>query len=133
MFYEQIERRPALLLRLMLPLPIRAEGRKSEVGDVMTCHYSSGHLIKRVTQVIRGSAHIFEIVEQRLALGGGIEVLGGSYTLRRLADGGTELALTTRYSSPHRPRWLWTPIETLVCHTFHRHILNAMRDELVSR
>jgi len=32
--YEQIETRPPLVLRLLLPLPVRTEGRKSEPGDV---------------------------------------------------------------------------------------------------
>ena len=37
MFYEQIEERPPLYLRLLLPLPIRTGGVKSNVGDQVTC------------------------------------------------------------------------------------------------
>ena len=36
LFYEQIEQRPPLLLRLLLPLPIRTDGSKFEVGDEAT-------------------------------------------------------------------------------------------------
>jgi hypothetical protein len=117
-FYEQITERPPLHLRLLLPLPIRTEGRKSGVGDDARCVYEGGHLLKRVW---------FEVVEQNLTVGGGMRLLGGGYTLRELPDGRAEVALETCYVSPKHPRWLWKPIEAAVCHTFHRHILGTMR------
>ena len=129
MFYEQIDQRPPLLLRLLLPIPLRAEGRKSQVGDEVKCHYLSGHLLKRVTGVTPGRSCEFEVVEQDLKLAGGVTLLGGSYALRPLADGRTEVALMTCYVSPHRPRWLCRRIEAVVCHYFHCHILNAMRGD----
>ena len=126
-FYEQIAERPPLHLRLLLPLPIRTEGRKSEVGDDARCVYEGGHLLKRVTRIDRGRRYEFEVVEQDLTVGGGMRLLGGGYTLRELPDGRAEVALETRYVSPKHPRWLWKPIEAAVCHTFHRHILGTMR------
>ena len=133
MFYEQIGKRPPLLLRLLLPVPIRTQGRKSEVGDQVICQYASGHLLKRVTHVTRGRDYTFEVIEQNLALGGGIRLSGGGYTLRRLPDSRTEVAIKTHYISPKRVRWLWVRIEAAVCHSFHRHILSAMRSNLPSR
>jgi hypothetical protein len=128
MFYEQLDERPPLLLRFLLPVPIRTEGRKSEVGDEALCLYHGGHLVKRVTDVERGLRYAFAVVEQRLAIGGGMRLCGGSYTLRALPGGaGTEVEALTRYASPRRPRWLWRRIEAAVCHAFHRHILAAMR------
>jgi hypothetical protein len=133
MFYEQIVRRPPLLLRLLLPVPLRAEGEKSRVGDEVKCRYRDGHLLKRVTRVIRARNYAFQIIEQNLTLGGGIRLSGGDYTLRPSREGRTEIVLQTRYVSPRRPRWLWQPVEAAVCHSFHRHILNAMRHSLASR
>ena len=133
MFYEEIGKRPPLLLRLLLPVPIQTKGRKSEVGDQVTCQYMSGHLLKRVTHVTHGRNHAFEVIGQNLTLGRGIRVSGGGYTLRHLPDGRTEVAIKTRYVSPKRPRWLWVRIEAVVCHSFHRHILSAMRSNLPSR
>jgi hypothetical protein len=127
MFYEQIEKRPPLVLRLLLPIPIRADGRKLEVGEEIKCIYQDGYLVKRVTGINRGWNYLFEVVEQNLPLHGGIKLSGGSYTLQELPDGGTEVALETRYVSANRPRWLCRRIEAAVCHLFHRHILNAMR------
>ena len=129
MFYEQIEKRPPLFLRLLLPVPVGAEGRKSQVGDEVKCRYRSGHLLKRVTQITQGRHCEFEVIEQSLALGGGIKLMGGSYTVQPLPEGRTGVALMTRYVSPHRPRWLCRRIEAAVCHCFHRHILSAMRDD----
>lgn len=132
MFYEQIEKRPALLLRLVLPVPMRAEGGKWDIGDEVKCQYLSGHLLKRVTQITRGRTYAFEVTEQHLTVGGGIRLLGGSYTLREIFNGRTQVALNTWYLSSNRPRWLWGWTEAAVCHAFHRHMLNAMRDNLRS-
>jgi hypothetical protein len=126
-FYEQIDERPPFHLRLLLPVPIRTEGQKSEVGDEALCLYEGGHLVKRVTKVDKGQRFEFEVVAQELPVGGGMRLSGGGYTLRELPRGKTEVALVTRYSSPRRPRWLWKPVEAFVCHMFHRHILRAMR------
>jgi hypothetical protein len=127
MFYEQIDERPPLHLRLLLPVPIRTEGRKSDVGDEALCLYEGGHLVKRVTAVEEGRLYRFDVVEQALAIGGGLRLSGGAYALRALPGGATEVTTETRYASGRRPRWLWRPIEATVCHMFHRHILRAMR------
>ena len=126
MFYEQIEAPPPLHLRFLLPVPMGTEGPKSRVGDEARCLYEDGHLVKRITQVETGRHFAFEVVEQALAIGGGIRLAGGAYTLREVDGGGTEVTLATRYVSPRRPRWLWERIEAAVCHTLHRHILRAI-------
>jgi len=132
MFYELIGKRPPFLLRLLLPLPIRTDGRKSQVGDEVKCHYADGHLLKRVIRVSRGSQYVFEVVEQELKVGDGIRLLGGCYELRQLPGDKTEVALETRYVSTNRPRWLCRRIEAAVCHSFHRYILRAVRNNLPS-
>ena len=133
MFYEQIPSRPPLHLRLLLPDPIRVEGRRSAVGDETLCVYDRGHLLKRVTRIVPRRHYGFDVVEQDLAIGREIRLTGGSYTLRELPDGSTRIGLETRYVSPVRPRWLWGLVEAAVCHAFHRHILGAMRHAVESR
>jgi hypothetical protein len=132
MFYEQIDEPRPLHLRLLLPLPIRTHGSKSEVGDEATCLYAGGHLLKRVTQIEPGRLYGFAVVEQKLTVGGGLILTGGCYTLRELPSRRTELAVTTRYVSNKHPAWLWKPIEAAVCHLFHRHLLSAMRRKIES-
>jgi hypothetical protein len=133
MFYEQIEQRPPLHLRLLLPLPIETAGRKSEVGDEARCLYQGGYLIKRVTQVDPGRRYAFEVAEQALVVGGGLTLSGGEYLIRELARGRAEVRIVTSYASQRRPRWLWRLIERAVCHSFHRHILRAMRRKVEVR
>jgi hypothetical protein len=129
MFYEQIAGPPPLHLRLLLPMPIRSGGSKLAVGDQATCLYEGGHLLKRVTQIESCRLYEFAVVEQKLALPGGVLLCGGSYVLRELPGLHTELAVTTRYVSRRSPRWLWKPIEVTVCHLFHRHLLSAIQEK----
>ena len=104
MFYEQIDERPPMHLRLLLPLPIRTESSNAKVGDRVTCLYEGGHLVKCITQIDHGRHYAFEVVEQNLVVGGGLRLSGGSYVLSELPDGGTEVAVTTRYLGVRRPR-----------------------------
>jgi hypothetical protein len=133
MFYEEVEKSLPLVLRVLLPKPIGSEGCKSEVGSEIKCRYVNGHILKRVTRIVHGRSYSFEVIEQSLALRGGIKVLGGNYTLRNLSEDRTRVALATRYQSPNQPRWLYGGMETIVCHSFHRHILAAMETNLRPR
>ena len=128
-FYEEIANYAPFFLRYFLPVPIGTEGCKSEVGSEVRCRYVGGHLVKRVTQISHGHTYAFEIIEQNLALSG-IRLLGGDYTLRKLSQNQTRVALTTRYSSPNRPRWFCKWLEAAICHSFHRYILAAMQRNL---
>ena len=132
MFYEQIDERPPLHLRLLLPL--RADPDRElevEVGDEVRCWYKGGHLLKRITQIDMGRHYGFEAVEQSLAVGGG-------WYCRAVATRsmGSRAAHRGHGHDPHmsirRPGWLWKPIEAAVCHMFHRHLLAAMRRKVES-
>ncbi len=133
MFYEQVDETPPFYLRWLLPVPVRTEGRKSEVGDEALCIYTTGHLVKRVTRVERESLYAFSVIEQQLDVGNGMRLSDGYYALRALPGGGTEVTASTRYVSERSPRWLWRRIEAQVCHIFHRHILRAMRARIDGR
>ena len=133
LFYEEIGGRPPTHLRLLLPVPIRTEGKVSEVGGEAMCLYEGGHLLKRVTRIERGHFYEFEVAEQSLSVGGGMRLSGGRYTLCELPDGQTEVAVETRYLSTKWPRWFWRPLERLVCHWFHRYLLSSMRRAIESK
>lgn len=132
MFYEEIAEDRPFLLRHFVPIPIGTQGCKSEVGSDVKCRYVGGHLLKRVTRVVRGHHYEFKVVEQNLALGG-IRLLGGDYTLRNLSKRRTRVALATHYASPNCPRWLFRRLETTICHSFHHYILSAMRSNISAR
>ena len=129
-FYEELGGRPPLHLRLLLPVPIRTVGKVSAVGDEATCLYEGGHLLKRITRIEQGDLYEFEVAEQALSVGGGMQLSGGRYTLRSLPDGQTEVSVETRYLSRKWPRWFWRPLENMVCHLFHRYLLGRMRRQV---
>lgn len=133
MFYEQLDERPPFYLRWLLPVPQRTVGSKSQVGDEALCLYVGGHLVKRVTRIEHERLYAFEVIEQKLDVGGGMQLCDGSYVLRPLPDGTTEVSTSTHYISKRAPRWLWRRIEATVCHTFHRHILRAMRTKVCAK
>jgi hypothetical protein len=129
MFYEEIADDRPFLLRRFLPTPIGSQGCKSTMGGEVKCQYVGGHLVKRVTHIVRERSYAFEIVEQNLALRG-IRLLGGDYTLRIQSEDCTRVMLATSYVSLNRPRWAFARVEAAVCHSFHRHILSAIRSNL---
>lgn len=132
MFYEEIGTRPPFYLRLLLPVPIGTEGKSATVGNEAKCLYEGGFLLKRTTNIQTDELYEFEVVEQRLSIGGGMRLSGGRYTLRELPDGRTEVSIETRYTSTRRPRWFWKPMEAMVCHWFHRYLLASMRRKAIA-
>lgn len=126
MFYEEVPQRPPLLLRLFLPVPVRTQPRDKQVGTVVECTYSRGGLLKRITVLERPRRVRFEVIEQRLGIERCTTTVEGSYDFRAAGDG-TDVTLTTRYRGHLRPRALWRPVERLLAHQLHRHILAGMR------
>jgi hypothetical protein len=129
LLYEEVLVRPPFLLRVLLPYPVRTEGEKTCVGAAVQCTYKGGHLIKRIGVVEPPHVLQFDVVEQHLGIEACITTLGGSYELRS-RGGQTEVVLTTNYRGHLRPRSLWRPLERILTHKLHRHILNGMRGSL---
>jgi hypothetical protein len=132
MFYEQIEKKPPLLLRILLPYPVRTEGEKEAVGDVATCVYAQGHLLKQLLQTVHGELYEFQVIEQHLRIGGSLRLMGGSYKLQEISAHQTEVSVTTRYLSRKWPRAFWRPVEGAVCHAFHRYLLAAIQSKAMA-
>jgi hypothetical protein len=129
MFYEDVPTPPPLLLRTLLPAPVKTDGGEKRVGQAVECTYTAGSLTKRFTALEPPHVVRFEVLEQRLGVERCMSTVEGSYEFRAV-DGGTEAALTTRYRGHLRPRWLWRPFERLLAHQLHRHILGGMRHAL---
>jgi hypothetical protein len=124
-FFEEIGARPPLLLRALLPRPLYAEGDKGHVGATVRCLYDKGHLLKRVTHVDAPRALHLEVIEQKLGIERWVDTVGGSYRLSA-TRGGTEVTLTTSYTSRLRPRGLWRRLEAYLVTRLHEHILRGV-------
>jgi len=126
MFYEEVPHRPPLMLRLLLPVPLRTSKPGLNPGALVQCSYSGGgHLVKRITTVEPPRLVRFEVIEQHLGIEPCLTTSAGSYEIFK-TDAGSEVALTTRYTGHLRPRWLWRGPERLLGHSLHRHILGGM-------
>ena len=124
-FYEEIPTRPSALLRLVLPSPVRSEGQKAQPGALIRCTYDGGSLVKRITVAERAHSLRFEVLEQRLGIENCISLGEGSYEIRERGRGCAVL-LTTAYRGHLRPRFLWRPLERVLAHAVHRHILGGI-------
>jgi Polyketide cyclase / dehydrase and lipid transport len=130
LMYEEVPALPPFLLRLLLPSPVRAQGEKTRVGSAVQCTYDGGHLVKRITFVEPHRLLEFEVVEQRLGIEACVTTLSGSYRiLSRGVD--SEIILTTNYLGHLRPRRCWRPLERLLSHQLHGHILDGIRASLL--
>jgi len=132
MFYEDVPGRPPLLLRLLLPSPIRSEGRKHRVGATVRCVYQPGDLLKRITVVEAPHSLRFDVIQQRLGIESCILALGGSYSTRASGEG-TDVVLATNYQASLRPRALWRPLEAFLLRQLHRHVLRGIRADAPSK
>jgi len=127
--YEDVPASPPLLLRVLLPHPVRTEGDKSCVGASIQCTYKGRDMVKHITVVEPPHLMQFEVTQQRLGIEGCIMTLGGSYEIRS-CDDQTEVVLTTNYRGYLRPRYFWRPLERFLAHQLHRHILDGIRASL---
>jgi len=125
-FYEEIPNRPGPFLSALLPLPLRSEGEKTRVGASIRCIYQGGHLLKRIT--VSEPPHLlrFDVLEQHLGIENSVSMGEGCYEIRP-REGGSDVLLTTQYVGHLRPRFLFRPVERMLAHHVHRHILEGMR------
>ncbi|MGB2624969.1 MAG: hypothetical protein WA857_08000 [Candidatus Acidiferrum sp.] len=124
-FFEEVSGKPPMLLRALLPRPVRTAGDKTLVGSIVRCEYAEGELIKRITQVETARSLQFEVVKQRLGIEECVEALGGSYEIRSRGEE-TDIKLITNYRAHLRPRLLWRNLEGLLIGQVHRHILRGL-------
>jgi hypothetical protein len=130
-FYEEVNQPAPVLLRWLLPAPVRTEGGKQNLNAVVRCTYQGGFLIKKITDSKPGSIIEFDVLKQSLGIEGFVSLGRGSYRLFEDGEGHTRVVLNTCYRGHLRPRVLWRPFERWVAHMMHRHILSGMRVHLL--
>lgn len=129
MFYEEVRHRPPLILRIGLARPLSTTGISRSPGDEKVCIYNRGRITKRIIDVVPGERLAFVIIEQQIGYERDVELKGGSFELRELEGGQTELVLTTNYRPLLSPRFAWRWGERYAMRTLHRHVLEGIAIE----
>lgn len=125
-FYEEVRLEPPALARIGLPTPLYAEGRVERVGDVKRCIYQGGYLVKEITHYEPRQILAFDALEQVGVEDRSADLVSGSFRLRELADGRTEVTLTTTYKPLLQARPIWRQFEVATAHALHNHVLNGI-------
>lgn len=125
-FYEEVQHKPPLLLRLLLPRPLYTRGSTAHVGDLKSCVYSKGRLVKRITRRDEPRLLAFDVVRQRDIETHSVRLTGGSFTFEEVTPDQTRVTLATEYEPLLGPRFAWRWAERWGVHTLHEHVLHGM-------
>jgi len=128
-FYEELPRDRPLAFRIGAPTPLYTTGGRDEPGDIRTCVYERGRVVKRISRVERYRRLEFEILEQSIHVEHDVKLIRGGFEFESAGPNQTRIRLTTTYQPLLRPRFCWQPFEEWVTHTLHNHILRGMQDK----
>jgi hypothetical protein len=131
-FYEHIVTQPSLLLRKVLPVPLRTTGAYRRVGDVSRCMYSDGgYLAKKIIQITEGARIDFDIIEQTIRYAGRINLRGGTIQIESHEDGTSSVHMLTRYELHGPVRLIPRFCIGLVVSAMHKIVIHDMQARLV--
>ena len=92
LFYEDWGHERPFLLKLGLPRPLHTVGRVSGPGDIKTCVYDKGYLVKEIQSYIPVRELTFDVIEQVGIEDRSIRLLDGGFRLDPLGPGRTRSA-----------------------------------------
>lgn len=130
-FYEHVKQEPPLLLKLGLPIPIRAIGNHKNIGDITSCEYEGGGFIKKkITTIIHNKELSFDVIEQSLHFEHDLTLKGGSILLSSTNNGlATIVTMKTSYESYVRPNWFWQYNMDAVIKSLHKFVINDIKND----
>jgi uncharacterized membrane protein YhaH (DUF805 family) len=132
----------ALVFRLGVAYPVRAEIRGGGVGAIRYCVFSTGAFIEPITVWEPGSRLAFDVIEsprplEELSirstspphLDGYLVPRRGEFRLVPLGDGRTRLEGSTWYEQRLRPEGYWVLFSDYLIGRIHRRVLEHIRAE----
>lgn len=130
-FYEHVNKKPNLFLRLSLPIPQEVEGHHDKVGDTCRCKYSDGgYLTKRITRIIDKHRIEFEVIEQSIRYQDTIKLLGGIIEVQKKDNNSSIVKMTTYYDNRVSFKKLTNIFIRQGIKAMHRFVMNDMRRQL---
>jgi hypothetical protein len=130
-FYEHIATQPSLLLRTVLPVPLRTTGAYGKAGDVSRCMYSDGgYLTKKIRSIVDGQRIDFEIIEQTIRYASRIMLKGGSIQVEPHEDNTCSVQMLTRYELRGAARLIPRACIDYVVAAMHKIVIRDMQARL---
>lgn len=130
-FYEHVQKKPSMLLKLSLPIPKEVAGKYSKVGDVCRCKYSDGgYLTKRITQIVNNNRIEFEIIEQSIRYQNMVKLLGGSIEVIEIDNNQSQINMVTNYENHFAPKFISKFFINIVIKSMHQFVIQDMQAEL---
>ena len=130
-FYEHIALQPSLLLRTVLPVPLRTTGAYRKVGDISRCMYSDGgYLAKKIRTIVDGHRIDFDIIEQSIRYAARIALRGGTIQIDSHADNTSSVRMLTRYEVRGAARLIPRVFINRVVSAMHKIVIRDMQARL---
>ncbi len=126
LFYEEVRQPAPLIARIGIPRPLYTRGIVRAEGDVKTCVYDKGHLVKRIARYEPLRILTFQVIEQVGVEERSVQLRGGSFRFSPAGPGRTRVVLTTQYLPKLQARAMWQPWERAVVSALHDHVLDEM-------
>jgi hypothetical protein len=130
-FYEHIATQPSLLLRTVLPVPLRTTGAYRKVGDISRCMYSDGgYLAKQIRHIAAGQRIDFDIIEQSIRYANRILLKGGTIQIESHDGGASSVRMSTRYQLRGAARLIPRFLIDYVVSAMHKIVIRDMQVRL---
>ena len=131
-FYEDCDHDAPFWFSIGFPRPLGPATPAKEVGVEQLCLFTKGWVKKRIDVWEFGEALEFEVLDHEIGFERSVRLLRGGYRLERV-HGGTRLSATTVYQANLTNRFLWAPIERVLCRDFHEYLLEGVEKSLQER
>jgi hypothetical protein len=126
---EHLDLPKPFLMKIGLPVPLRCELHREEVGGKRICYFDSGYIEETIVEWNFPLSMKMEITETRLPGRHWLSFKDCSYELNRRGDR-TILIRKTTINSRLQPAWYWRSLEGLGVQTEHDYLFDYLREKL---
>jgi hypothetical protein len=126
---EHLDLPKPFLMKIGLPVPVRCELYREEVGGKRICYFDSGYIEETIVEWNFPISMKMDITDARLPGRHWLSFKDCSYELNRRGDR-TILIRKTTINSRLQPAWYWRSLEGLGVQTEHDYLFDYLREKL---
>jgi hypothetical protein len=118
------------LMKFDLPVPLKCELEKEEVGGIRTCYFEGGKIVEKITELEQGKILKMDVVDYQLTGRKWLGFVEAVYIFDSLDQHKSKLTRITTYTSELKPRIYWEPLERLGIRQEHEYVFNNLLRDL---